>query len=124
MRRPVADADEDEIETRDGVHGLTVWAAGTLIAAVLALGGIGGLMRAAGSVTGTAAGGAAELVEDQGDYFASLILRDEAGTSPSPEARSEVGTILLVNIRWEPRSGGLDAGCGGGPVPGEQFRQA
>ncbi|MBK5927308.1 hypothetical protein CCR87_08190 [Rhodobaculum claviforme] len=30
----------------------------------------------------------------------------------------------FVSIRWEPRSGGLDAGCGGGPVPREQFGQA
>lgn len=98
MRRPVADATDDEIETRDGVHGLTVWAAGTLIATVLAMGGVGGLMSAGATATGTAAGGAAELVEEQGDYFAGLILRDDSGTSPSPEAQSEVGTILVRSV--------------------------
>jgi hypothetical protein len=98
MRRPVADATADEVETRDGVHGLTVWAAGTVIATVLAMGGVGGLIGAGLSATGSAAGGAAELVEDQGDYFASLVLRDEAGASPSPEALSEVGTILVRSV--------------------------
>lgn len=98
MRRPVADATDDEIETRDGVHGLTVWAAGTLIATVLAIGGVGGLISAGATATGTAAGGVAELVDEQGDYFASLILRDDAGASPSPEAQSEVGTILVRSI--------------------------
>lgn len=98
MRRPVAGTTADEIETRDGVHGLTVWGAGTLIATVLAIGGIGGLMNAAATATGTAAGGAADLVEDQGDYFASLVLRDEAGASPSPEAQSEVVTILARSV--------------------------
>jgi hypothetical protein len=98
MRRPVADATSDEIETRDGVHGLTVWATGTLIATVLAMGGVGGLVSAGATATGTAAGGAAELVEEQGDYFASLILRDDAGASPSAEAQSEVGTILVRSV--------------------------
>lgn len=98
MRRPVPDATEDEIETRDGVHGLTVWAAGTLVATLLALGGVGGVMSAATNATGTAAQGVVALVDDQGDYFAGLVLRDEAGASPSPEAQSEVATILARSV--------------------------
>ena len=98
MRRPVAGASDDESETRDGVHGLTVWATGSLIAAVLTIGGIGGVMGAAASATGSAAGGAAELMEEQGDYFADLILRDEIGASPSDEARSEITTILTRSV--------------------------
>ena len=98
MRRPVPGASDDESETRDGVHGLTVWATGSLIAAVLTIGGIGGVMGAAASATGSAAGGAAELMEEQGDYFAGLVLRDETGAVPSDEARSEIGTILARSV--------------------------
>lgn len=94
MRHPIGDATEDEVETRDGINGLTVWATGTLIAVVLAMGGIGSLMGITASATGAAAGGAVNLVEEQGDYFASLILRNDSGASPSSEAKSEIGTIL------------------------------
>lgn len=94
MRRPFTGVSEDEVETRDGMHGLVVWAAGTLIATVLAIGGIGGLMGAAATATGTATERAVDLAETQGDYFADLLLRDDTGTAPSPQAQSAVVTIL------------------------------
>lgn len=98
MRHPIGDATEEESETRDGVNGLTVWATGSLIAVVLAMGGVGSLMGITASATGAVAGGAASLVEEQGDYFASLILRNESGVSPSAEAQSEIGTILTRSV--------------------------
>ena len=56
---------EDEVEARDGVHGLTVWAIGMILGGILAAGAISGGVRAAGSAattaveaTGTAVGGA------------------------------------------------------------------
>ncbi|MGY6634857.1 MAG: hypothetical protein ACXIU8_14110 [Alkalilacustris sp.] len=98
LRRPVADATLDETESRDGAHGLTVWATGTLVAAVLALGGLGGVMGGLTGTTGSAAGTVAEAMEDQGDYFATLVLRDEAGNPPSTEAVAEARTILLRSL--------------------------
>ncbi|TCO75870.1 hypothetical protein [Chromatocurvus halotolerans] len=98
MRHPIGDASEDEIETRDGVNGLTVWATGTLIAVVLAMGGIGSLMGITASATGAVAGGAAKFVEEQGDYFASLIVRNGTGASSSSESLSEIRTILARSV--------------------------
>lgn len=98
MRHPIGDATEDEIETRDGVNGLSVWATGTLIGILLAMGGVGSLMGFTASATGSAAGGLASLVEEQGDYFASLVLRDDSGSSPSSDAQSEIGIILARSV--------------------------
>ncbi|MTD98912.1 hypothetical protein GIY56_01260 [Paracoccus sp. YIM 132242] len=51
----------DETRARDGVHGLTVWAIGTLISAIMTLGLLSGGVRAVGSAASTAieAGGSA-----------------------------------------------------------------
>lgn len=98
MRHPIGDATEDEVETRDGINGLSVWAVGTLIAILLAMGGVGSLMGLTASATGSVAGGVASLVEEQGDYFASLILRDDTGASPSSDAQSEIRIILARSV--------------------------
>lgn len=76
MRRPIGDATSDEVETRDGAHGVVVWATGALIGAVMAASGVSGLLGASGSVLGAAAETAATAVEGQGDYFANLALRE------------------------------------------------
>lgn len=61
MRTPAAGIGADETRARDGVHGLTVWAVGTLVGAILTLGIISGGVRAVGSAAGTVveAGGSA-----------------------------------------------------------------
>lgn len=53
MRRRTSTS-EDEVEARDGIHGLTVWAIGILISAVLAGSVISGGIRAAGNAASTA----------------------------------------------------------------------
>lgn len=97
LRRRIGDATEDEVETRDGAHGLVVWAVATLFSTFLAFSGIGGLLGGAASATGGAADAAASIVEDQGDYFADRILRGTDG-GISPEARDEVMTILARSV--------------------------
>ncbi|MFN4090432.1 MAG: hypothetical protein ACK4QW_15500 [Alphaproteobacteria bacterium] len=98
LRRRIGDATEDEVETRDGAHGVVVWAVGALFSILLALSGIGGLLGAAASATGAAADTAVSVVEDQGDYFANRILRRTTGGGISPEAREEVTIILARSI--------------------------
>lgn len=98
LRRRIGDATEDEVETRDGAHGVLVWAVAALISIVLALSGIGGLLGATASATGTVAASAASVVEDQGDYFADRILRSATGGGISDEAREEVMIILARSI--------------------------
>ncbi|NYS26536.1 hypothetical protein HUK65_16240 [Rhodobacteraceae bacterium 2376] len=95
LRRPVPDATADEIESRDGAHGLTVWAAGTVIGAVLAMGGLGGVMGGVTSATGTAADSVSEAMDEQGDYFASLVLRGDTGEAISSDAIAETRIILM-----------------------------
>lgn len=58
---PVSGIAADETRARDGVHGLTVWAVGTLVGAILTLGILSGGVRAVGSAASTAieAGGSA-----------------------------------------------------------------
>ncbi|WP_306754730.1 hypothetical protein [Paracoccus actinidiae] len=61
MRTPVSGIAADETHARDGVHGLTVWAIGTLVGAMLTIGIVSGGVRAVGSAASTAieAGGSA-----------------------------------------------------------------
>ncbi|SNR43812.1 hypothetical protein EYF88_08680 [Paracoccus sediminis] len=61
MRTPVQGIGADETKARDGAHGLTVWAIGTLVGALLTLGLVSGGVRAVGSAAGTVveAGGSA-----------------------------------------------------------------
>lgn len=61
MRTPAAGIPADETRARDGVHGLTVWAIGTLVGAFLTFGLVSGTVRAVGSAASTAveAGGSA-----------------------------------------------------------------
>ncbi|MEX2641817.1 MAG: hypothetical protein WD270_00070 [Acetobacterales bacterium] len=98
LRRRIGDASEDEVETRDGAHGVLVWAVGTLISIMLALSGIGGLLGATASVTGAAADTAVSVVEDQVDYFADRILRRTTGGGISAETREEAMTILARSV--------------------------
>jgi ElaB/YqjD/DUF883 family membrane-anchored ribosome-binding protein len=61
MRTRQAGVEPDEVKARDGVHGLTVWAVGTLLGAILTLGLLSGGIRAAGNAASTVveAGGSA-----------------------------------------------------------------
>jgi hypothetical protein len=52
LRRRIGDATEHEVEVRDGAHGLVLWAAGVLLASLLAASGIGTLIRGVQAVEG------------------------------------------------------------------------
>lgn len=103
MRRRIGDATADESETRDGAHGLLVWALGALLGAMIATSGVTGVVRGAASTAGavaegaaSATGGIAGALEGQVDYFAGLIQRGtETG---NPEVRSDITTILMRSV--------------------------
>lgn len=61
MRRRSAAA-EDEVEARDGIHGLTVWALGMLLTGFVAAGAISSGARVAGNAAGTAVEAAGSAV--------------------------------------------------------------
>ncbi|MCM2563755.1 hypothetical protein M8756_16645 [Lutimaribacter sp. EGI FJ00015] len=80
MRRHAGDATEDEVETRDGAHGLIVWATGALVSIILAASGVGGLVSAGASAVGSAASTAVNVASEaaSSDYFANVMLRSGA----------------------------------------------
>jgi hypothetical protein len=79
MRRRFSGASVDEVEVRDGVHGLVVWAVATIIGAMLAAGGITGAIGAAGRATGTVAETAAQAIGGDLDYIGSRLMRGAGG---------------------------------------------
>lgn len=103
MRRRVGDATEVEAETRDGAHGLLVWAVGALLGAMIATSGITGVVRGAvstaGAVTEGAAGGVAGALEGQVDYFAGLIQRNTGPQAENADTQSQVVSVLMRSIR-------------------------
>lgn len=95
MRRRFGDATEDESETRDGVHGLLVWATGALLGAVLATAGVTGVAGSAARAVGGVAEPVATVLQGNMDYVVGTMLRGETGAlAQSPEIRSRVVTIV------------------------------
>jgi hypothetical protein len=95
LRRTVGGVTADEVETRDGAHGVVVWAIGTLLAAVLAANGIGGVTSAAGRAAGAATEAAAEAVDSNYDAIGSALLR--TGTTPASAGDidgAQIGAVL------------------------------
>lgn len=89
LRRPVPGAGVDEVEARDGAHGVLVWATGALVGAVLATAGVTGVVGAAGKVVGTAAQTAAEAVGGDLDYLGGRLLG-----GGDADTRKEVAAVL------------------------------
>lgn len=79
LRRRVGGASVDEIEVRDGAHGLMVWATGALFAAILGASGISGAIGAVGQAAGTATQTAAEAVGGDVSYMGSRLMQGEGG---------------------------------------------
>lgn len=102
MRRRHFDSNEHEVDVRDGIHGLLVWATGLVISAVLAFGGIGFLAQGLGQATGAAIGAAANGEGDGAspfDYTIDLLFRTPQPGAENPEAaRMEAARILVGGI--------------------------
>ncbi len=102
MRRPVAGASTDESETRDGAHGVLVWATSALVGALLATAGVSGVVGAAGSVAGSAAQTATEAIGGEMDYMSARLLQPGNGggaaDAAAPEARQDVTEVLKRSL--------------------------
>lgn len=100
LRRSIPDATEDEVETRDGSHGLLVWALGTLLGVFIIGSGIGGALRTATEVAASGVGEAvSELAgEERMTFLTDQLFRGDPQQAPTgdPEARQEVGRILTA----------------------------
>lgn len=96
MRRRAGDATPHEVDVRDGMHGLLVWAGAVVLGVFLASSGLTNLMNTVGSVASTAteaasnvaggvAGEAAEAL-DPNAYFVDTLFRApaQAGGAAAP----------------------------------------
>ncbi|MBL4918993.1 hypothetical protein [Szabonella alba] len=89
MRRRAGDATAPEVEARDGMHGLIVWATGALAAAILATLGVGGVLSAGATGTAQVVDAAGEAMSS--DYFDDLMLRDTVAASETDAATTAPG---------------------------------
>lgn len=105
LRRRHFNASEHEVDVRDGLHGLLVWATGIVIMAVVALGGLGHIATTASNVVGSAAGAAAGAASDDVsltdpfDYTIDVLFRGDTGEAGDP--RSEAARILVGGVTGE-----------------------
>ncbi len=106
LRRRLGDATPDEVDLRDGAHGLLVWAVGTLLGATILAGGLFGAVQTAGQAAGAAAGTVAaaatgdEAPDGFATYLADTLLRGDAvaGTEATPAERAELGRIVALAL--------------------------
>jgi hypothetical protein len=99
LRKPAADATADEVEMRDGVQGLVVWALTVIVGTVMMANGLAGATAIAARAGGAAGAGIAEAMDEPLSDIATTLLRDPSGTSASPESlRSETSAILLRSV--------------------------
>lgn len=99
MRRRIGDANEDEVETRDGGHGVIVWAVAGVFATMMAATGVTNVAGGVASAAGGAAGTVAETMEGPVDYFAGMALRSDTGTVASdPAVREEIAAVLTRSL--------------------------
>jgi hypothetical protein len=112
LRARWAEANEDEVEFRDGLHGALVWALGITIGAMLLFATAGAVARAGADVVGrtaTAASNNADTIA----YFADTMMRPArpataqgapgaatpARVEPLPqETRAEIGRIVARSV--------------------------
>jgi hypothetical protein len=97
LRTPIAGASEDEIEFRDGAHGLAVWALATLLTAFLALGAVQSVTQLAAPSGGEAGPSTSVGGENIIAYDLDRLLRtDRERPADFEYARAEAARILLT----------------------------
>ncbi|WP_376870481.1 hypothetical protein [Albirhodobacter sp. R86504] len=97
LRRRLGDSSADEIEARDGAHGVVVWAVGAVLGAFMAVSGVTGTLGAVGGGASAALEAADEQLAEATDYASSALLRGDA-TQGSAEAKADVAAILARSI--------------------------
>lgn len=90
LRRRINDAQKHEVEMRDGMHGLIVWAVGVLIGAMVA-----GWIAALGTMgAATVSAGAASNPQaaNMSDYYVDRLLRPASAAATSTEGEASATT--------------------------------
>ncbi|MBN8279421.1 MAG: hypothetical protein J0M16_02305 [Gammaproteobacteria bacterium] len=97
MRKLAGDSTADEIETRDGAHGVATWALATIITVLLTAAGIGGAAKAVGSAVAGTADTVAAAVSETATNMAGVALRNDRAIA-SDRARREFAGILVRSL--------------------------
>jgi hypothetical protein len=93
MRRRIGDGTEHEVDVRDAIHGLVVWAVGLLIAALLVAHGVTSAAGIASKSAGLAAGAAMGAASDDvNSYTIDQLLRPTAASAVTPAEASTDGS--------------------------------
>lgn len=96
LRKLAADATPDEVETRDGAHGLATWALATIFTVLLTAAGTTGTLKAAGSAL-SASESLQETIRSNVEQATGLALRSESAIA-SDSARSEFSRVLSRSL--------------------------
>jgi hypothetical protein len=94
LRHRIGDAKQDEVEMRDGAHGLITWAVGTLLSALIA--------AALTILAAGAAGSAASVVSGNGpdmQYFADRLMRPAPNAAAPADIGGENASIAILLTR-------------------------
>jgi hypothetical protein len=100
MRTRWAESSADEIEFRDGLHGVLVWALGVAVGAALAMSAAGGVTKAVADLAGKTATAAAASNTDPLAYFTDTLTRPVATRTAA--AGSNAATPGTGTARTEP----------------------
>lgn len=99
LRKRHMDATEDEVDVRDGAHGLLVWAGALLVGSLIAVSGLGAAANAIGSAAATLTGAAAEVAGEAADgaadpaaYFTDMLFRPAPTTAEAAATTTETTT--------------------------------
>ncbi len=99
MRRRIADVTDHEVEVRDGVHGLIVWALATLFGAYLATSATLGVAKAGAKVAGTVTAEVASKAMEKVDPLS--LTADRLLRSKESVSSEEIGRVLAANVDSE-----------------------
>ena len=100
LRKPYATASGDEIEFRDGIHGVLVWGLATLLTALLILGTAGALTRVAAPSAGSAGPATSVAGENIIAYELDRLFRADRAAPAGADVtytRAEAARILLTS---------------------------
>jgi hypothetical protein len=98
FRRPVEIATLDEVETRDGGHGLLVWALGLVIGIVIASMAATGAAKTVAGAAGLAGGVAAQNTSADSVARLSDVMLRPAQPDPNADPRAEIGRVLSGSV--------------------------
>lgn len=96
LRHPAGDATDDEVEMRDGMQGLVVWALAVVLGTVMATNGISGAIGLAARGGAAVGSGVADVVSEPLGTLTAGLVRDPTGGGEVTETLREDATAILM----------------------------